>query len=135
MLACPLNAVVPSSHAHGRGPPAHVPVLVPGRVPLPADLGGTSPASDAPLVPDLVLGPFGKAPAPEGGRTHPTTRMSGDGSPSPGIKAHPPDAGVGFSLPSPPLPSPGQRTYDPRPRLTLAHISDPSRPPLMNALA
>ena len=68
-----LNPVVPSSM---------FPVLFSVRVPLTADLGGASLAPGAPLVPGLVLGRHGKAPGPKDGRTPPTTRMSGAGSPS-----------------------------------------------------
>ena len=71
-------------------------MLVPGRVPLPADLGGAPPAPGAPLVPRLVLGPLGKALSPKGRWTPPTSRMSGVGSPTLGFKAPPPGAGVGL---------------------------------------
>ena len=106
-------------HAHGGGSPAHVLVLVPGGVPLPADLGFASPAPGALLVPVLVLGPLGKAPAPKGGRTPPTTRMSGVGSPSPGYKA----PFFFFRHLVHPLTLPGVRNTSPRPHLTLTLLS------------
>ena len=97
-----LNPVFPSSmvmmvaHQH-----------IPGRVPFPPADGGSAPALGSLLVPGLVFGPLGKAPAPEGGRTPPTGRMLGFGSPSPGLKALPPGAGVGFRDSPPSFPSPG----------------------------
>ena len=57
------------------------------------------------LVPGLVFGPFGKAPAPKGGKVPPPTRPAGFTSRAPGFKA-PPGAGVGFQpLDPPPYPS------------------------------
>ena len=54
--------------AHGGGPPAHVPALVPGRVPLFQANRGNAPAPASPVVPGLVFGPLGKALPSKGSR-------------------------------------------------------------------
>ena len=89
--------------SHDAGPPALVPVLVPGRVPFPPAEGGS-----APVVLLWSLGwclvPLAR-PRSQRGRIPPTGRMPGYGSPSPGFKAPPSCAGVGSSPGPPPDPS------------------------------
>ena len=69
-----------------------------------------------PPRPWLVFGPLGKAPAPKGSKSPPTTRAAGFTSPAPGFKPPPPGAGVGFPPPGPSLAPP--RASRARVRLT-----------------
>ena len=93
--------------AHGGGPPAHVPALVPGRVPLFQANRGNAPAPASPVVPGLVFGPLGKALPSKGSRVPPAGRLPGFGAHSPGtvtLSRPPPGAGVGFRDSSPGAP-------------------------------
>ena len=63
-------------HSFTAGPPAHVPVVVRGVVP-PCGAWWVFSSPGALLVPWLVFGPLGKAPAPKGSKAPPTARAAG----------------------------------------------------------
>ena len=123
------------SHSFTGGRPAHVLVVVPGRGASP-ELGGSSPAPGTLLVPGLVFGLLGKAPAPKGSKPPPTTRAAGFTSPAPGFKPPSPGAGVGFPPPGPSLPPPrGKGPVVPPPAPQPGPSLGPSQASLMNAHA
>ena len=88
------------------------------------------------LVPGLVFGPLGKAPAPKGGKALPTVGAAGFTSLGSGLKPPSPGAGVGFSAVwSLSVPPSGQRTGGPPPSPQPSPSLGPSQASLMNALA